>query len=209
MAEFKFTYFDIDGGRGEVTRIALHAAGAEFQDNRLSFAEFSEQRGALRFNAVPTFEIDGEQFSQSDAISRYVGRLANLYPADRLQALYCDEVLGAYEDLTHFVVRTFGLEGDRLKEARQQLLDGKMTVYLTALEKLLARGGGEYFADQQLTIADLRSFVQVRSLLAGVLDHIPADFVRSVAPELADHHDRIAQAACVVAYYRSRQPGSP
>ena len=26
MTGYKLTYFDIDGGRGEVTRIALHAA---------------------------------------------------------------------------------------------------------------------------------------------------------------------------------------
>lgn len=208
MPHYKLSYFDIDGGRGEVTRIALHAAGIDFEDNRLTFPQFGEARSAMRFNAVPTLEIDGEEFSQSDAMSRYVGRLANLYPADPMQAMYCDEVLAAYEDLTHFIVGTFGLEGDALQEARRTLMDGKMTVYLTGLQELLQRGGGEYFADQKLTIADLRSFVQVRSLSTGVLDHIPADFVQSVAPALVEHQNRISSDNRVVAWYDSRkQPG--
>ena len=139
MPGYKLTYFDIDGGRGEVTRIAFHAAGIEFEDNRISFPEFGEARGSMRFNAVPVLEVDGEEISQSDAMSRYVGRLAGLYPADPLQAMYCDEVMGAFEDLTHFIVRTFGLEGDELKEARTQLVDGKMTVFLKGVQELLHR----------------------------------------------------------------------
>ena len=88
---------------------------------------------------------------------------------------------------------------------RKELMDGKMTVYLKGLQELLQRGGGEYFADQQLTIADIRSFVQVNSLAAGVLDHIPAEFVSSVAPGLVQHQKRVAADKRIVAYYGSRQ----
>lgn len=207
MSGYKLTYFDIDGGRGEVTRIALHAAGIEFEDNRISFPEFGEARRNMRFNAVPVLEVDGEEVSQSDAMSRYVGRLAGLYPTDPMQALYCDEVMGALEDLTHFTVQTFGLEGDALKEARKQLVDGKMTVFLKGVQGLLHRGGGEYFADNQLTVADLRSFVQVRSLSAGVLDHVPADIVQTVAPDLLKHHQHVAADSRVIAYYAGRSSG--
>ena len=207
MSGYKLTYFDIDGGRGEVTRIALHAAGIEFEDNRISFPEFGEARRNMRFNAVPVLEVDGEEVSQSDAMSRYVGRLAGLYPTDPMQALYCDEVMGALEDLTHFTVQTFGLEGDALKEARKQLVDGKMTVFLKGVQGLLQRGGGEYFADNQLTVADLRSFVQVRSFSAGLLDHVPADIVQTVAPDLLEHHQRVASDSRVIAYYAGRSSG--
>ena len=49
MADYKLTYFDFDGGRGEPIRIALHAAGIEFEDERLAFPEFSAAQPGFRF----------------------------------------------------------------------------------------------------------------------------------------------------------------
>jgi len=204
MTAYKLTYFDFDGGRGEPIRIAFHAAGIEFEDNRLSFPEFSEMRQSTRFNSLPVLEIDGAAVTQSNALSRYVGKMAGLYPADDLQALYCDEVLGALEDVSHHVVRTFGLKGDELREAREKFVDGWLTIFLRGLGELLARGGGEYFADNRLTVADLKAFVQTRWLCSGTLDHVPTDLVQRVAPTLVDHEERIASEPRVVAYYASR-----
>ena len=78
MPDYKLTYFDIDGARAEPIRIAFHAAGIPFEDNRISFTEFGEQRTGIRFTAVPVMEIDGAQVTQSNALSRYVGKLADL-----------------------------------------------------------------------------------------------------------------------------------
>ena len=182
----------------------MHAAGIQFDDNRWSFPEFGENRNSLRFNAVPTLEIDGKLITQSNAISRYIGKMAGLYPEDSLQALYCDEVIDALEDLTHYTVQTFGLQGDALKEARETLMNGRLTVFLKGLEELLARGGGKYFANQQLTIADLKMYVQMKSLSAGNLDHIPAEFAGDLTPSLAQHFERIDKEPKVQAYYASR-----
>ena len=204
MATYKLTYFDFDGGRAEPIRIAFHAAGIDFEDERISFPEFGEMRKGTRFNSVPVLEIDGAAVTQSNALSRYVGKMAGLYPADNLQALYCDEVLGALEDLSHYVVRTFGLEDDELKLAREKLVDGWLSVYLKGLDELLARGGGEYFAGNDLTVADLKAFVQIRALRAGILDHVPADLVQRLAPGLVEHQERIESDPRVVAYYASR-----
>ncbi len=204
MSRYKLTYFDIDGGRAEPIRIAFYTAGIDFEDHRISFDEFSELRSAMRFNSVPVLEIDGAQVTQSNALSRYVGKMAGLYPKDNLQALYCDEVLGALDDLSHYIVRTFGLQEEELKLARKKLVDGWLSVYLRGLDQLLTRGGGEYFADNQLTIADLRAFVQTRSLCGGHLDYVPTDIVQRVAPGLFEHQDRINEDARVRAYYAAR-----
>ncbi|NND89338.1 MAG: glutathione S-transferase [Granulosicoccus sp.] len=204
MPAYKLTYFDVDGGRGEPIRIAFHAAGIAFEDNRLSFADFGNQRVNFRFNAVPVLEIDGAAFTQSNAISRYVGKQAGLYPADDLQAMYCDEVLGALEDLSHYVVQTFGLEGEALKQARKTLVEGRLTVFLKGFDQLLTRGGGQYFAGNTLSIADIKMFVQTRGLCSGRLDHIPTDLVDNVAPTLIAHQQEIAADPRIQAYYDSR-----
>jgi len=204
MPTYKLTYFDFDGGRGEPIRIALHAAGIEFEDERLSFEQFGEMRHGTPFNALPVLSIDGIDISQTNSLLRYVGKMAKLYPADNLQALYCDEVMSAFEDINHHVGRTLFLQGDELRLAREKLVDGWLTVFTKGIGKLLARGGGKYFADKRLTVADLKAFVQVRSLRSGILDHVPTDLVDRLAPALAEHQSRIETDPRVVAYYASR-----
>lgn len=204
MPDYKLTYFNFDGGRGEPIRIALHAAGIAFEDERLSFEQFGEMRQRTPFNALPVMVVDGVDVSQTNSLLRYVGKMAGLYPSDDLQALYCDEVMSVFEDINHKVGQTFGLQGEELRLAREKLVDGWLTTYLRGLDKLLARGGGEYFADGRLTVADLKAFVQIRSLRSGLLDHVPTDLVDRLAPALAEHQARIESDKRVTAYYASR-----
>lgn len=201
MTRFKLTYFDIDGGRGEPIRLALHIGGIDFEDVRLKSPEFREARQSFRFQALPVLEIDRQPITQSNALVRYVGKLAGLYPTEDLQALYCDEAMDAVEDLNHAVGRTFGLQGDAMKQARQELIEGRLATYIKGLDGLLARGGGQFFADGRMTVADLKVFVETRSLAKGVLDHVPTDVVEGLAPALAEHRERIATDPRVVAYY--------
>jgi glutathione S-transferase len=204
MTSYKLTYFDFAGGRGEPIRIALHAAGIAFEDKRLSLPEFSKMRQGTRFNALPLLEIDGAAVTQSNAISRYIGKMAGLYPMDDLQALYCDEALDAVEDISHHIGRTLGLEGEELRAAREKLVDGWLTIFLKGLSALLERGGGQYFADNSLTIADLKVLMQTRWLRSGSLDHVPSDLVERIAPNLVEHQARIEADPLVIAYYASR-----
>ena len=204
MSRFKLTYFDFDGGRGEPIRISFHAAGVDFDDHRISFDEFMKTRGNMRFTCAPVLEVDGATVTQSNSMLRYVGKMADLYPEDDLQALYCDEAMDAVEDLLHQIVHTFGLEGDELKAAREKLADGWLSVFVKGLADILERGGGEYFADNRLTVADLKVYVQTRSLRSGTLDHVPTDLVDKLAPSLVQHEERVSSNPIVTAYYAAR-----
>ena len=207
MPDYKLTYFDFPGGRGEPIRIAFHAAGIDFNDHRISFDEFLQTREQMRFSCAPVLHIDGVEVTQSNAMLRYVGRLANLYPEDATQALYCDEAMDAVEDLLHQIVFTFGLEGDALKAARQKLVDGWLTIFVKGLGEVLERGG-DYIADNRLTVADLKVYVQTRSLRSGTLDHVPTDLVDTLAPNLVAHEERIANDPVVTGYYESLKAAS-
>ncbi len=204
MSEYKLTYFDFPGGRGEPIRIAFHAAGIDFEDHRISFDEFLQTREQMRFNCAPVLRIDGVEITQSNAMLRYVGKMAGLYPEDATQALYCDEAMDAVEDLLHQIVYTFGLEGEALKAARKKLVDGWMTIFVTGLGEILERGG-DYIADNRLTVADLKVYVQTRSLRSGTFDHVPTDLVDRLAPNLVAHEERIASDPVVKAYYEGRK----
>jgi glutathione S-transferase len=203
MPNYQLTYFDMDGGRANPIRIAFHAAGIEFEDVRISFSEFMQARAGYRFNCVPVLRIDDVVVTQSNALCRYVGKLANLYPEDDLQAMYCDEAMGAIEDLLHHIVHTLGLEGDELKAAREKLADGWIKVILKGLDELLERGG-DYLADNRLTVADLKVVAITESLISGQFEHIPADIVERVAPRLVAHAERVSQDPIVTSYYAAR-----
>ncbi len=201
MPQLKLTYFDFHGGRGEPARLALHIGGVPFEDNRFPGSTFAELRKSLPLGQVPVLEVDGVVVTQSDAITRYAGKLAGLYPTDAFQALLCDEVLDAVEDANTKLGTTFGLAGDALKDARTAFITGPLPLYLRWLQTQLQAHGGNYFADARLTIADLKVFVFVRGFNSGNLDHIPTDLVESIAPLLNAHQKRIAQTPAVAQYY--------
>ena len=201
MTQFKLIYFDFDGGRAESIRLAFHIGGIDFEDVRLKFPEFREAQPSFRFHALPLLEIDSQPITQSNAHLRYVGKLAGLYPTADLQALYCDEAMGAVEDVSHAVGKTLGLQGDALKQAREEFVQGRLATYIKGLDELLARGGGQFFADGRMTVADLKVFVETRTLAKGTLDHVPTNIVEELAPALAEHRERIANDPRVVAYY--------
>ncbi len=201
MSQLKLTYFDFHGGRGEAARLALHLGHIAFEDYRFAFPEFAQLRKSTPLGQVPTLHVDGVQVTQSDAITRYAGKLAGLYPTDPFQALLCDEVMDGLEDINVKLGASFGLTGDALKEARAALVAGPLPQYLAWLQRQLQAHGGQYFADQRLTIADLKAFVFVRGLTSGRLDHVPTDLVQTVAPDLVAHMQRIAQTPAIAEYY--------
>ncbi len=201
MPQLKLNYFNFHGGRAEPARLALHMGGIAFEDHRFAFPEFAEFRKCTPFGQVPTLEVDGVQVTQCDAINRYVGKLAGLYPTDPLQALFCDEVMYVVEEASVRLGPTFRMSGEEQKAARLALVNGSMPVYLAWLQAQLQAHGGEFFADNRLTMADLKVFVDVRGLNAGRLDHVPTDLVERVAPALNAHAQRMANTPAVQAYY--------
>ncbi len=201
MAQLKLTYFDFHGGRAEPARLAFHLGGIAFEDHRFAREEFAEVRKTTPFGQVPVLWVDGVAVTQSDAIARYAGKLAGLYPVDPLQAMLCDEVTQALEDAGMKMGPTYAMSGDAQKQARTALVDACITPTLRWLAAQLAAHGGQYLADGRLTIADLKAMVYVHGLNSGRLDHVPADLVARVAPELNAYAARIGQTPGIVQYY--------
>lgn len=201
MPILKLTYFDFHGGRGEPARIALSIGGIAFEDDRIPVAEWRQRKGQFPFGAVPVLSVDGEVLTQSNAINRYVGRLAGLYPEDLWQAALCDEIMDAVEDIVCRVTATFFVSEDQKKAQREALVAGPIAQYLTRLQERLEAHGGQYFAAGRLTIADLKVFVWIGNLKSGILDYVPTDLPDRIAPRLAAHYERIKNDPGVAAYY--------
>lgn len=205
MHKLRLDYFDFDGGRGEAARIALSIGGIEFDDHRIPPAEWKSARNETPLRAVPVLHVDGIPITQSNAINRFVGRLAGLYPDDPVLALRCDEAMDAVEDVVVKVVPTIFMKDEAEKQAaREALIDGEVKDYLEYFQTLLERSDGGYIVDDQFTVADLKVFLWTRNLSSGTLDYVPSDIVDRIAPKVAEHRDRIAGEPGVKAYYAGR-----
>lgn len=207
MPKLTLTYFDFDGGRGEAARLALHLGGVAFEDKRIAGPEWPKVRDQMPFQAMPVLDVDGRIITQSNTINRYVGKLAGLYPKDDWQATLCDEVLDATEDISSRVGATIAMEPDAKQKAREALAAGAIPRHLQQLEARLMAGGGEWFFEKRLTMADLKVYGFTRWLRTGVLDNIPKDLVDRVSPALARHAERVASQSKIAAYYAARKKG--
>jgi len=197
----KLTYFDFHGGRGEPARLALSIGGIAFEDERVPFSDWERRKPDTPFGALPTLERNGEIVAQSNAINRYVGKLTDLYPSDPWQAALCDETMEAVEDISSMIVATLFLPEEEKKTQRKALVEGPLPFYLTRLQRRLEERGGQYFAGERMSVADLKIFVWIRHLKSGALDHVPTDLVDRIAPKLAAHYERIKNEPGVKAYY--------
>lgn len=177
MPTLAVTYFD-SPGRAEPIRVALSIAQLAFEDRRLKFAEFAEQKakGAFPLGSVPVLTVDGVDFPQTAAILRYVARLGDtgLYPNDPYQALTVDAVLDAFNDTWSHALLPSLFERDPAKklELRKALVPGAMATTFGFVERTIARTGGPFVAGPVMSIADLVVAQQILQIRDGRLDGI-------------------------------------
>jgi glutathione S-transferase len=207
MPKLVLSYFDFDGGRGEAARLVMHLGGIAFEDKRIAGKDWPAQRDSTPFQALPVLEVDGKVITQSNTINRYLGKLARLYPKDDWQAAQVDEVMDAVEDISARIGNTMALEGEAKKKAREALAAGPIPRFLQQIDARLKAGGGEWFVEKRLTVADLKCYLWVRWLKSGALDHVPADIVDKHAPLLAKHLERVKNHPKIAAYYAARGKG--
>jgi len=201
MARLKLIYFDLHGGRGEPARLALSIGGIAFEDDRVPPSDWERRRPETPFGTLPVLEVDGQILAESNAINRYVGKLADLYPSDPWQAALCDEIMEAVEDINSKIFATLFLPEEQKKAQRKALVEGPLPFYLTRVGQRLQAHGGQYFAAGRLSVADLKVFVWIRHLRSGELDYVPTDLPDRVSPQLVEHYQRIKNNSSVKAYY--------
>jgi glutathione S-transferase len=189
--KIKLSYFDLDGGRGEPARLAMRRAGIAFEDHRIPLTEWPTAKADFPYQQIPVMEVDGKVLSQSNAINRLVGKMADLYPQDNWQAAVCDEVMETAEDAIQLVVSTFYMPEDEKQRVRMELAAGPLPMFLSGLNATLLANGGEFFCDGRLTMADLKILMFTRTLTSGNLDYIPTSIVADHAADIVSHRERI------------------
>lgn len=152
------------------------------------------RRRRLILNAARSMAVRGYELRSSD----------RLYPSDPWQAALCDEAMEAAEDITTKIFASRFLPEQQKRADRKALVEGPLPLYLNQLERRLETHGGLYFADNRLSVADLKVFELIRSLRSGAIDHVPTDLADRFAPKLVEHYERVKNDPRVSAYYSKR-----
>uniref|UniRef100_A0A1B6DY59 glutathione transferase n=1 Tax=Clastoptera arizonana TaxID=38151 RepID=A0A1B6DY59_9HEMI len=152
--KYKLTYFD---GRGlaEPIRYLLMFSGEDFEDNRLSMEEWPKYKSSTPFGKLPTLEIDGNVFTQSGAIYRYLGKKGNLAGNNDLENLHIDIIADVMVDLRTVHIQAFW-EGDEetKKEKKEMFIKETLPFYMQKLEEVAKNNNG-YLANKKLSWADI------------------------------------------------------
>ena len=114
--------------------------------------------------------------AQSNAILRFAGRRAGLYPVDdAVRALKVDEALDLGEDLYHVIGPSIGeTNAERRPATRKVLAEETLPRWGGFLDRLLvANGRTGFLVGVSLTVADLKLYWVVDKLTNGTLDGIP------------------------------------
>jgi len=187
--KYTLTYFPI-GGVAEPIRLTAAVGNISFTNQSLTFPEFGEWKAQnkLPLGQLPILEIDiGDKkkiVTQGDAILRFFGKKAGLYPECTFQALKVDEFLSVLQD-------TYGALGLTIKgavkalisdkdwsneekmEIRKRWLENDFSKFMSYFEKSLKDNESGYLVGDSVTIADLKLFTMCSWFSSGVLDGVP------------------------------------
>jgi glutathione S-transferase len=175
----RLRYFPFPG-RGGAIRDALRIGGIAFEDAHVPPERFPKIKPELPFGSLPVLDVETRagtvSAAQSNAILRFVGRRAGLYPADDVRALKVDEVLDLGEDLYHLLTPSMAEENaERRMAMRKVLAEETLPRWIGFLERLLvANGRTGFVAGDALTVADLKLHWIAEKLTNGTLDGVPA-----------------------------------
>ena len=166
------SYFDFDGSRGLECRLALSAAGVQFEDHRVARNEWAALKPTQPFAAMPVLTEGGRRIAQSNAILRYVGVTNGLHPSDPWTAAEHDALLQSVEDLRSKMPGS-GMSDDEKKTAREAFAAGFLSVWANTLSNRIA---GPFLEGDSINVTDIKLYTILRAYLSGGYDHIPASF---------------------------------
>lgn len=215
---YELYYWPSIQGRGEFVRLALEAAGADYEDvaRESGPGKGVEALVALMSQAsrppfAPPFLKAGDQvIAQTANILFYLGPRLDLVPegeGDRLWAhqlqLTVTDFVAEIHNVHHPVSSALYYEDQKAAAAAAArcFLEERLPKYMGYFDTALAASGGHYMLGARLSYVDLSMF----QLVAGLRYAFPMAMAREddAYPHLTALHDRVAEQPGVAAYLAS------
>jgi len=199
MSKPKLIYFDAPVSRGEECRLALHLAGIDFDDVRITPAAWPAMKEQTPYGGLPVLELPGKPaLAHSNAILVLIGRRHGLHPADDFEAARHEGMMQHVETLRAVVSPTLRMEEAEKKAAREALVAGFLPAWAKAAERNIL--GTPFFGGDTLQVVDLKLHMAVRWFIGGKVDYVPATIFAD-CPRLIAVHDAVRDHPGVKAWY--------
>jgi glutathione S-transferase len=198
MTRPRLIYFDAPVSRGEECRLALHLAGIDFEDVRITATAWAAMKEQTPYGSLPVLELPSKPaLAHSNAILVLIGRRHGLHPADDFEAARHEGMMQHVETLRAVVSPTLRMEEAEKKVAREALVAGFLPAWAKAAERnILAT---PFFGGDKLQVVDLKLYMAVRWFIGGKVDYIPAAIFADY-PRLIGVHDAVRDHPGVTAW---------
>ena len=122
----KLTYFN-GAGRVFALRVAMYKAFGKdgWVDHRVEFKDWAELKPSTPLGSLPVLTLaDGTTLVQAEAMARWAGKKAGLYPEDPTAALVTDVITASVMEV---LTKTPPAAGDEGKAKREEYAAGFMS----------------------------------------------------------------------------------
>ena len=199
MNKPRLIYFDAPVSRGEECRLALHLAGVDFEDVRVSAADWPALKPQTPYGAMPVLELPGHAaLAHSNAILVLIGRRHGLHPSDDFEAARHEGMMQHVEELRAAVSPTLRMADAEKKAARETLVAGFLPNWANAAERNIT--AAPFCGGDKIHVVDIKLYQVVRWLSSGKVDHIPAA-IFAAYPRLTGVHDAVRDHPGVKSWY--------
>ena len=173
-------YFNFPFWRAEVSRISLNSCSIDFYDKRITSEEFQnvKEKGTLHdgtiipFHQLPCLKVDNITIAQTGAISRFCGKLANLYPKENnIVAAKIDQFIDILTDITTIITST---EVERRDATFLDEVKRKLFILNKSIDEK-----HDYIVNNYFSIADIAIWSFVCWLTGGNIAAVPKDIAKN------------------------------
>merc|ERR1711963_60883 len=191
--------------RGELPRLVAAQGDVQYEDKRITFDEFfNTYRGLAPFGQVSYLEVDGKQFSQKLAITKYFAKQGGLWPSfpSPVEEMGHDSAWGVIEDVLETTClmnagRKFrGLsEEESIGKLKNEVYPKKVPYF----EKILKEVGTGFYYGSKLSAIDLHAF----DVVEHVVDLMGLEWLSSF-PLVKKHFQMVGDLPKIKAYVSGR-----
>mmetsp|Transcript_5065 Transcript_5065/g.7645 ORF Transcript_5065/g.7645 Transcript_5065/m.7645 type:complete len:203 (-) Transcript_5065:1867-2475(-) len=196
-------YFDIYG-RGEVVRVFLTAHGIPFEDKRIQFQEWPDQKKNFEFHQVPALDLDNMKLVQTVSMCRYISQTRGTYPSDQFAIYLSESTVDLVEDIRKGMGKYRAAKDE---EGLQKWLQENLPNFLRLLEQRLQQSA--FFMGESPGYPDLYvfSYTDVQCMREGQDQY--REMLEQHAPSLKQHQEKVLEHFPSLREYISNRPQRP